>query len=35
MLWSLADKEAQLNNLKELDRKENESYLAFIKRKDA
>ena len=34
MLWSLAEKEQKLANLKELDRKENETYLAFIKRKD-
>ena len=34
MLWSLAEKERKLQELKELDRKENETYMAFIKRKD-
>ncbi len=34
MLWSLNEKEQKLAQLKALDRKENETYLAFIKRKD-
>ena len=34
MLWSIAEKERKLQELKELDRKENETYMAFIKRKD-
>ena len=34
MLESLARKEKKLSDLKALDRKENETYLNWIKRKD-
>ena len=35
MLWSLEDKQKRLESQKEVERKENESYIKWTKRKEA